>query len=152
MLLFPLKTLPVPTHIPTRPTPPPLSDLSFKEVSSGPCPPPLLLPYYTLIPGVTLHLFFIIACFTSSSLLKCTLLVVQSLSHIQLFAIPLTAAHQASLSFTISQSLLKLVSIESVMPSNYLIPCHPLILLPSIFPSIKAFSSESALHIMWPKD
>ena len=80
------------------------------------------------------------------------LAVVQSLSHIRLFAIPWTAAHQASLSFTISQSLLKLVSIEPVMPSNHLIPCHPLLLLPPIFPSIKAFSNESALHIMWPKD
>ena len=114
---------------------------------------PCCFLYFALIPGVTLHLFFILACFTSSSLLKCTLLVVvQSLSHIRLFAIPWTAAHQASLSFTISQSLLKLVSIESVMPSNHLIPCCPLLLLPSIFPSIKAFSNESALHIMWPKD
>ena len=62
-----------------------------------------------------------------------------------------TAAHQASLSFTISQSLLKLMSIELVMPSNHLSLCCPLLLLPSIFPSIRAFSSESALHIRWPK-
>ena len=62
-----------------------------------------------------------------------------------------TAACQASLSFTISWSLLKLVSIESVMPSNHLILCHPLLLLPSIFPSIRVFSSELALHIRWPK-
>ena len=62
-----------------------------------------------------------------------------------------TVAHQASLSFTISQSLLKLMSIESVMPSNHLILCCPLLLLPSIFPSFKIFSSESALHIKWPK-
>ena len=64
---------------------------------------------------------------------------------------PMTAARQASLSFTISQSLLKLTSIESMMPSNHLLPCHPLLLLPSIFPSIRVFSNELALHIMWPK-
>ena len=64
---------------------------------------------------------------------------------------PWTVAHQASLSFTISQILLKLMSIESVMPSNHLILCLPLLLLPSIFPSIKVFSNESVLHIRWPK-
>ena len=64
---------------------------------------------------------------------------------------PWTAAHQASLSITNSQSLLKLMSIKSVMPSNHLILCHPLLLLPSIFPSIRVFSSESALCIRWPK-
>ena len=64
---------------------------------------------------------------------------------------PRTAAHQASLSFTISCSLLKLMSIESVIPSNHLILCHLLLLLPSIFPSIKVFSNESALRIRWPK-
>ena len=63
-----------------------------------------------------------------------------------------TATHQASLSFTISGSLVKLLSIESVMPSNHLILCHPLLLPPSIFPSIRVFSSESALRIRWPKD
>ena len=63
---------------------------------------------------------------------------------------PWTAACQASVSFTISRSLLKLISIEFVMPSNHLILCHPLLLLPSIFPSIRGFSSESALHIRWP--
>ena len=77
--------------------------------------------------------------------------VVQSLSRVWLFATPLTAARQASLSFTISQSLLKLMSIESVMPSHHLILCHLLLFLLSIFPSIRAFSSESALHIRWPK-
>ena len=76
--------------------------------------------------------------------------VVQSLSRVRLFVTPWTAAHQASLSFTISHSLLKLVSIELVMPSNHLILCLPL-LLPSIFPSIRNFSNESALHIRWPK-
>ena len=77
--------------------------------------------------------------------------VVQLLSHVQLFGTPWTAACQASLSFTISQSLLKLMSIESVMPSNHLIFCHLLLLLPSIFPSIRVFSNESALLIKWPK-
>ena len=80
---------------------------------------------------------------------------VQSLSRVRLFATPWTAAHQASLSITNSQSLLELISIESVMPSSHLIFCHPLLLLPSIFrvfrKSIRVFSSESALHIRWPK-
>ena len=76
---------------------------------------------------------------------------VQSLSHVRLFVIPWTAAHQTSLSITNSQSLLKLMSIEWVMPSNHLILCHPLRLPPSIFPSIRVFSSESVLRIMWPK-
>ena len=66
-------------------------------------------------------------------------------------AIPWTSAHQASLSINNSQSLLKLMCIESVMPSNHLILCHPLLLLPSIFPSIRVFSNESVLHIRWPK-
>ena len=69
----------------------------------------------------------------------------------QLFATPWTAAHQASLSFAISQSLFKLMSIESMMPSNHLIFCHPFLILPSILPSIRVFSNESALHIRWPK-
>ena len=76
---------------------------------------------------------------------------VQSLSRVQLFVTPGTAACQASLSFTNSWSLLKLMSIESVMPSNHLILCCPLLLLPSIFPSISVFSNESVLHIRWPK-
>ena len=76
---------------------------------------------------------------------------VQPLSCVRLFAAPWTAAHQASLSITNSQSLLKLMSIELVMPSNHLILSHPLFLLPSIFPSIRIFSNESALLIRWPK-
>ena len=76
---------------------------------------------------------------------------VQSLSRVWLFVTPRTAAHQASLSFTISLSLLKLMSIESVMPSNHLILCCPLLLLPSIFPSIRVFSRELTLCIKWPK-
>ena len=77
--------------------------------------------------------------------------VVHSLSHVWLFATPWTAACQASLSFTISLSLLKLMSIESAVSSNRLILCRPLLLPPSIFPSIRVFSNESALHIRWPK-
>ena len=77
--------------------------------------------------------------------------VVQLLSRVRLFVTPWTAARQASLFFTISQSLLKLMSTESVVPSNHLILCHPLLLLPSIFLSIRAFSNESALRIRWPK-
>ena len=76
---------------------------------------------------------------------------VQSLKHVQLLATPWTAAHEASLSITNSQSLLKLMSIESMMPSNHPILRHPLLLLPSIFPSIRAFSNESVLCIRWPK-
>ena len=76
---------------------------------------------------------------------------VQSFSHVRLFATPQTAALQASLSITNSQSLLKLMSTESVIPSNYLIPCRPLLLPSSIFPSIRVFSNESVLPIRWPK-
>ena len=74
-----------------------------------------------------------------------------SLSHVRLFATPWTAARQASLSISNSQNLLKLISIELVMPFNHLVLCHPLLLLPSIFPSIRVFSNESALRISWPK-
>ena len=98
--------------------------------------PPLYPSFLSLTP-----LFYSLFSFISS---------VQSLSHVQLFVIPWTAAHQASLSITNSQTLLKLMSAESVMPSSHLI-CHPLLLLPSIFPSIRVFSNESALHIRWPK-
>ena len=76
---------------------------------------------------------------------------VQSLSHVRFFLTPWTAVRQASLFIINSQSLLKLMSIQSVMPPNHLILCHPLLLLPSIFPSIRIFSSESAHRIKWPK-
>ena len=76
---------------------------------------------------------------------------VQLLGRVQLFVTPLTAVGQASLSITHSQSSLKLMSIESVMPSNHLILCHPFLLLPSIFPNIRVFSKESVLSIRWPK-
>ena len=82
-----------------------------------------------------------ISCFSS----------VQSLSHLWLFVIPWIAAHQASLSITNSQSSLRLTSIESVMLSSHLILCRPLLLLPPIPPSIRVFSSESTLHMRWPK-
>ena len=77
--------------------------------------------------------------------------LVQLLHHVWLFATPWTAARLTSLSFIISQSLLKVVSIKSVMPSNHLILCHPFLLLPSIFPSTRVVSSESAFPIRWPK-
>jgi len=86
---------------------------------------------------------FIEALFTISS--------VQSLSCVQFFVTPCTAACQDSLSITTSWSLLKLMSTESVMPSNNLILCHPILFLPSIFPSIRVHSHESILHIRWPK-
>ena len=88
------------------------------------------------------HTFFLLLIFV---------VVVQLLSWVQHFAIPWSAACQSSLAFTISWSLLKLTSTESVMPSNHLILCHPLLLLPSIFPSIRIFSNESTLRIRWPK-
>ena len=77
--------------------------------------------------------------------------VVQPLSHFRLFAIPWTAARQTSLSFTISQSLVKLMSIELMMPSNHLVLCRPILLLPTVFPRITVFSNESSLCMMWPK-
>ena len=80
-----------------------------------------------------------------------TSFVVHSLNRIQLFVTPWTAAHQASLFFAISQSLLRLMSAELVMPSNHFILCHPLLLPPAIFPSIRVFSNESVLLIRWPQ-
>ena len=79
------------------------------------------------------------------------IVVLQALSHVWLFATPWTTARQASLSFTISHSLLKLTSMESVTPCNHLILCRPLLLLPSIFPSIRVFSNESVLPVRWPQ-
>ena len=91
---------------------------------------------------ITDFISYITICFIAS---------VQSLSLFLLFATPWTAAHQTSLSFTISWSMLKLMSIELVMPSNHLIFCHPLLLVPSIYPHMRVFSSESVLRIRWPK-
>ena len=89
--------------------------------------------------------------FSKNTLVQSVSQSVQLLSRVQLFGTPLTAAHRVSLSITNSRSLLKLMSIESVMPSNHLIPCCPLPLLPSIFPSIRVFSNVSVLYIRWPK-
>ena len=89
----------------------------------------------------TLVFYFILLCFSS----------VQSLRRVWVFATPWAAVCQSSLSITNSRSLLKFMSIESVMPFNHLILCHPLLLLPSIFPSIRVFSNESVLCISWPK-
>ena len=103
---------------------------------------------------VILNFFFTFPVVTKkprTSQLGISVVVVHSLSQVQPCETVRTAGHQASLSFTISQSSLKLMPTESVMPSNHLILCCPLLLLPSIFPSIRVFSKESALHIRWPK-
>ena len=107
---------------------------------------------FKMILSIKLTIFVISREMGEKAEYKCTYIVVfQLLSCVQLFVTRWTAAHQASLSFTISQSLLKLMSIESVMSSSHLIFCHPLLLLPSIFPSIRVFSNESVLHIRQPK-
>ena len=98
--------------------------------------------------GLNQFLHIILSTFTLCFMLFSS---VQLLSHVWFFATPWTAACQASLSITNSQSLPKPMSVELVMPSNHLILCHPLLLLPSIFPSIRVFCNESALHIRWPK-
>ena len=92
-----------------------------------------------------------IKLFLSSIYGEMCVVVIQLLSCVQLFVTPWTTAHQALLFFIIFWNLLKLKSIELAVPSNYLILCHPLLLLPSTFPSIRVFSSESVLHIRWPK-
>ena len=97
--------------------------------------------------NIGVHIYFLIMVFSGYQFSS-----VQSLSRVWLFETPLTAGHQASLSITNSQSFLKLMSIMLVMSSNHLILCRPLLLLPSIFPSIRVFSSESILHIRWPKN
>ena len=98
-----------------------------------------------------LHLLYSLLGHLSPGHHSVDFVVVQLISCVHLFATPWTATCQASLSFTISQSLLKLRSIELVMPSNHLILCHPILLLPLRFPSIRVFSNESALHIRWSK-
>ena len=98
-----------------------------------------------------LSLNLVITLETALSPLSVQFISVQSLSRVRLFATPWTAARQASLSITNSQNLLKLMSIKLVMPSNHLVLCRLLLLLTLIFPSIKVFSNESALHIRWPK-
>ena len=115
------------------------------------CGPHLLLP----IPFCTVQAALMLE-WQKWAVVTQTVVIVQLLSHVWLSAISWTAAHQASSSFTISWSLLKLMFTESMMPSDYLILCHPLLLLPAsgsfpVFPNIRVFSSESALHINWPK-
>ena len=112
------------------------------------------IPWYLMV----LNIFSYISFLSVNILLwKCLLksfahfIVVQLLSQVWLFAIPWTAARQASSSFTIFESLLKFMSIESVMPSNHLILCFPLLLLPSVFPCIRVFSNQLVLFIRWPK-
>ena len=104
---------------------------------------PSVPPFRSIALSLYTNPWLLLRLFTFSS--------VQSLSRFWLFVTPWTAVHQASLSITKSQSLFTLMSIESVMPSNYLILWHPLLLQPSIFPSIRVFSSELVLHIRWPK-
>ena len=112
--------------------------------------------FVTIDEQITIFFFFFSPAFLRYNwLIHCYELrsigfVFQSPSCVRLFATPWTAAFQASLSFTISQSLIKFMSIESVIPSNHLILCHPLFLLPSVFSSIRVFSNKSALHIKWP--
>ena len=106
-------------------------------------------PFRTWALAIRLHLVWIL--FHEDSRRATQYPFQLSLSHVQLFVTPWTAAHQASLSFTISWNLLKLMFIESVMPSNHLILCCSLLLLPSIYPRIKVFSNELAPHIRWPK-
>ena len=114
----------------------------YSLISSYPC----LLPHSPKVCSLHLCLF---CCLAYRIIIQFS--SVQWLSHVWLFETPWTAARQASLSITNSWSLLKLMSIELVMPSNHFILCHPLLLLPLIFPSIRVFSSESVLHIRWPK-
>ena len=97
------------------------------------------------------HIFITLGCLYLGVELLDHVAVIQSLGCVQLFATPWTAAHWASLSFTISRSLFKLMSIELMMPPNHLNLCHPFLFLLSIFPSIRVFSNESALRIGWPK-
>ena len=114
-------------------------------------PHPHLLPQSPKVCSLHLCLFCCLAYGVIITIFLNSIRSVQLLSWVQLFATSRTAAHQASLSITNSRSLLKLTSIESVMPSNHLILCGPLLLPPSIFPSIRVFSKESTLRTRWPK-
>ena len=128
-------------------TPSSKSVLKSALSSDFPCQVPSSLPSLTLhLIIMTSHVYTCISYVVISYVV-----VVQSLGHVWLFVTPWTTADQAFLSLTISQSLSKFMFIESVLPSNHLILCHSLLLLPSIFPSIRIFSSDSSLHIRWPK-
>ena len=106
---------------------------------------------FSVMTWMSFHLFRSLFSFNNVLKFLRAFSSVQLLSHVQLFVTPWTSAYQASLSITNSQSLPKCTSVESVMPSNHLILCHLLLLLPSIFPSIRVFSNESILHIRRPK-
>ena len=110
-----------------------------------------LFEIWMSVSTLSLDTAHLLACISLWQLLSHNLFVVQSLSCVQLIVTPWTVAHQAPLSFTVSWSLLRFMSIESAMLSKHLIICCPLLLLPSIFASIRVFSSESALHIRWSK-
>ena len=107
-----------------------------------------MLWFFDLVSDALLHVGCSVPCLENRQLLFSS---VHSLSRVQLFAAPWIAAHQASLSITNSRSSLRLTSIESVMPSNHLILCRPLLLLPPILPSIRVFSNESTLRMRWPE-
>ena len=121
--------------------------LQTQETALPPGTSPKVMPSRCHISGQILRVYQV---FLPPLIIWSQEVPVQSLSRVWLFVTPWTAAHQASLSITISQRLLKLMSIELVMPSNHLVFCHPLLLLPSVFPSIRIFSNESALRIRRP--
>ena len=122
---------------------------SRKECWNGlPCTAPGDLPDPGIKPVFLCFLHWQVGSFPTSATWE-AFISVQSLSHVRLFATPWTLAHQAALSITSSWSLLKLMSIASVLPSNHLTLCHPFLLLPSIFLSIRVFSKKSVLHIRW---
>ena len=122
-----------------------MSDLEFQHILNS------SVLSLSLISSTFFNLLLLLIESSIERQCKTFFVVVQSLNYVQLLVTPWTAACLASLSFTISQGLLKLMSIELVMPSNYFVLCCPLLLLPSIFPSIKVFSNKSALRFMWPK-
>ena len=132
------------------PFPSPVHEVKSESEVAQLCPT-LHDPMDCSLPGSSVHGIFEKSTWVINSICFFQFSSVQLLSHVQLFTPPWNAAHQAFLSITNSRSLLKLMSIELVMPSNHLILCCPLILPPSLFPSIKVFSNELVLHIRWPK-
>ena len=140
------------------PFPSPMHEVKSEREVAQLCPTPSD-PMDCSLPGSSVHGIFqarvlewvAIAFSYCNNQRQIIVAIVQSLNLVQLFVTPWTEACEASLSFTISKSLLKLMSTESVMPSSHLILCHPLLFLPSVFPSIRVFPNESALPIRWPK-